>query len=40
VISLDDGAYRCLRVTVSPYPADSRRCAVLERLPEAEAASA
>ena len=32
-VELDDGMYRCVRVTSSPYPADSRRCALLERLP-------
>ena len=30
-VELDDGAYRCIRVTTSPYPADTRRCALLER---------
>jgi hypothetical protein len=32
-IELDGGPYRCLRVTISPYPDDRRRCAVLERVP-------
>ena len=30
-VDLEDGTYRCLRVTISPLPADRRRCAVLER---------
>ena len=30
-IELDGVSYRCVRVSRSPYPADSRRCAVLER---------
>jgi hypothetical protein len=34
-LELEDGIYRCIRVTISPYPADTRRCALLERLPEA-----
>ena len=29
-VELDDGRYRCLRVTGSPFPRDDRRCAVLE----------
>ena len=33
-VELEDGAYRCVRLTISPLPADSRRCALLERLPE------
>jgi len=32
-VVLDDGHYRCVRVTGSPFPADLRRCALLERLP-------
>ena len=31
VVELDDGSYRCLRVTGSPLPGDRRRCALLER---------
>ena len=31
VLELEDGDYRCTRVTISPLPADRRRCAVLER---------
>lgn len=30
VVELDDGAYRCVRVTASPLPGDDRRCALLE----------
>jgi DNA repair exonuclease SbcCD ATPase subunit len=30
VVELDDGAYRCVRVTASPLPDDDRRCALLE----------
>ena len=33
-ILLDDGPYRCVRVTSSPFPADQRRCALLERVGE------
>ena len=33
-VELEDGAYRCVRLTISPFPADRRRCALLERLPE------
>ena len=33
-VDLDDGAYRCVRLTISPFPADPRRCALLERLRE------
>ena len=33
-VELEDGAYRCVRLTISPLPADSRRCALLELLPE------
>ena len=33
-VELEDGAYRCIRLTISPLPADSRRCAVLEQLGE------
>jgi hypothetical protein len=33
-VELEDGRYRCFRVTGSPFPSDSRRCALLERLPE------
>lgn len=32
-VELDDGPYRCVRTTRSPYPGDDRTCAVLERLP-------
>jgi hypothetical protein len=31
VVELEDGSYRCLRVTGSPLPGDRRRCALLER---------
>lgn len=36
-VELEDGSYRCLRVTTSPLPGDRRRCALLERshLPDA-----
>ena len=30
VVELDDGPYRCVRVTASPLPGDDRRCALLE----------
>lgn len=33
-VLLDDGAYVCMRLTRSPYPADDRACAVLEPLPD------
>jgi hypothetical protein len=33
-VSLEDGVYRCVRLTTSPFPADDRRCALLERLPD------
>jgi hypothetical protein len=33
-VVLDDGQYRCIRVTASPFPADLRRCALLERVLE------
>ena len=36
-VELDSRPYRCLRVTISPYPDDRRRCAVLERVPPAAA---
>ena len=32
-VELETGPHRCVRVTVSPYPEDRRRCAVLERVP-------
>lgn len=31
-IELEDGTYRCVRLSPSPFPSDSRRCAVLERV--------
>jgi hypothetical protein len=34
-VELEDGVYRCIRLTASPFPADARRCALLERLPAA-----
>ena len=30
LVDLEEGVFRCLRVTASPYPGDDRRCAVLE----------
>ncbi len=30
LVELDDGPYRCIRLTTSPLPGDDRRCAVLE----------
>ena len=33
-VELEDGEYRCVRLTISPFPADTRRCALLERVPE------
>jgi hypothetical protein len=33
-VELDEGTYRCVRITISPLPADTRRCAVVERAPE------
>ncbi len=33
-VELDEGTYRCVRLTISPLPADTRRCAVVERAPE------
>ena len=33
-VELEDGPYRCIRLTASPFPADARRCALLERLRE------
>jgi hypothetical protein len=35
-IVLEDGHYHCVRVTGSPFPADLRRCALLERVVERE----
>jgi hypothetical protein len=32
-VTLEEGVYRCVRLTRSPFPSDPRRCAVLERLP-------
>jgi hypothetical protein len=32
IVDLEDGAYRCLRITASPFPRDDRSCAVLEPL--------
>jgi hypothetical protein len=32
-VPLEDGVYRCVRLTPSPFPADDRRCALLERVP-------
>lgn len=34
LVELDDGAYRCVRVTASPLPGDDRRCALLELVPD------
>ncbi len=36
-VELDAGPHLCVRVTASPYPGDRRRCAVLERVAEAQA---
>ena len=33
MVDLDGAPHRCVRVTVSPYPDDRRRCAVFERIP-------
>jgi uncharacterized protein (DUF3084 family) len=33
-VELDEATYRCVRITISPLPADTRRCAVVERAPE------
>ncbi len=34
-LDVEDGRFRCARLTGSPFPRDDRRCAVLERvLPE------
>lgn len=33
-VELDDGRYRCVRVTASPLPSDLRRCALLEQVLE------
>jgi hypothetical protein len=30
LVELEDGVYRCVRVTTSPLPGDDRRCALLE----------
>lgn len=35
-VDLEGHPHRCLRVTVSPYPDDPRRCAVLERVPASD----
>jgi len=35
LVELEDGMYRCLRVTASPLPDDDRRCALLEPAPAA-----
>ena len=39
-VVLDDGAYRCIRVTSSPLPGDRRRCAVLEPRPRPQPSQA
>jgi hypothetical protein len=39
-VELESGPHRCVRVTASPYPADSRRCAVLEPVPRPAASLA
>jgi hypothetical protein len=37
LVELEDGTYRCMRITASPFPRDDRSCAVLEPLaPPAE----
>jgi len=33
LVGLEDGVYRCVRVTASPLPGDDRRCALLELIP-------
>ena len=33
VVELEEGSYRCVRVSASPLPGDDRRCALLEPLP-------
>jgi hypothetical protein len=30
LVELEDGSYRCVRITTSPFPRDDRSCAVLE----------
>ena len=30
LVELEDGSYRCVRITASPFPRDDRSCAVLE----------
>ena len=30
LVELEDGSYRCMRITASPFPRDDRSCAVLE----------
>ena len=32
LVELEDGSYRCVRITASPFPRDDRSCAVLEPL--------
>ena len=32
VVELDDGGYRCMRISASPFLGDDRLCAVLERV--------
>ena len=34
-VDLEDGPHVCVRVTRSPYPLDTRRCALLERVDDA-----
>ena len=36
-IELEDGTYRCVRLSPSPFPSDPRRCAVLERVADVTA---
>ena len=33
IVELDDGTFRCVRITGSPFPRDDRRCAVVEPVP-------
>jgi len=38
-VVLEDGDYRCVRLTRSPFPDDARRCALLEPLRDAPASA-
>ena len=39
IVELDGIHHRCVRVTRSPFPADARLCAAVERIPEPEPVS-